>query len=209
MRQLPWMVACALSAGMSCGAGAGVVGYWDCNGFDPAVSMNLTATAGSGTLNVSSFGDGASSFGGTELNAMEGIDPGDAVGLSGSSHNGAYAQIDTSTAGMVDLNLSFAIRRSGTGFGTNSVQALIGGNWTSVATFTASSTAWSVVAIDLSAIDALENGLASIRLVFDGATSGSGTVRFDNVMLAGTVPAPGALALLGAAGIVGRRRRRS
>ncbi len=210
MRQLPWMVSCALACSVAGAAGADVVGYWHCNGFDPAVSTVLTANVGSGVLDVTDFGTGATAFGGTDVNAMAGVIAGDSVGLTGSSHNGAFAQINLSTAGWQDLSLSFAARRSATGFANDTVQALIGGNWTNVATFTASSTAWSLVTIDLSSFNALENGTASLRLLLDGATSGSGTIRFDNLTITGStaVPAPGAIALLGGAGLVGARGRR-
>lgn len=208
MRHMPWMVSCALMAGATAGAGADVVGYWHFNGIDPSASTVFSADQGSGTLDISSFGSGAVLFGGTEMNAMPGVDAGDALGLTGSSHNGSYAQLDFSTLGTTDLSLSFAARRSSTGFADDRVDALISGSWITVATFTASSTNWSMVNVDLSSINALENGFASLRLVFDGATSGSGTVRFDNLVIGGTVPAPGAAALLGLAGLVGSRRRR-
>jgi MYXO-CTERM domain-containing protein len=42
-----------------------------------------------------------------------------------------------------------------------------------------------------------------------GTYTSGGTARVDNLMINGTaVPAPGALALLGVAGLVGSRRRR-
>lgn len=47
-----------------------------------------------------------------------------------------------------------------------------------------------------------------IRFVATGLNLGNGAARFDNISLtSSTVPAPGALALLGLAGLAGRRRR--
>jgi hypothetical protein len=216
MRHGSWRWSLALSVvfvGVMVGPGASsaqgaVVAYFSGNGFDPSVSTVLNADIGSGTLNVSSFGTGATVFAGTTLNAPVGTPAGDSIGLTNSANNGAFARIDVSTAGMTDLSLSFAVRRSGTGFSDNAVQALIGGSWVTVANFNPSTTAWGMVTVDLSALDALENGFASLRLLFDGATSGSGTVRFDNLLLEGSaIPAPGALALLGTAGLLGGRRR--
>ncbi|MFO0827796.1 MAG: hypothetical protein U0572_06550 [Phycisphaerales bacterium] len=209
MRHLPTMVSCALASVIASGAGAGVVGYWHFNGVDPETSTVLTASQGAGLFDFTSFGTGASVFAGTDMNAQPNVIAGDSLGLTGSSHNGSWAQIDVSTAGFTDLNLSFAVRRSSTGFVNSHVDALIGGTWTVVSTFNASTTAWGMVNVDLASLNSLENGTASLRLVFDGATSGSGTVRFDNLLLTGSVPAPGALALLGAAGAVARRRRRA
>ncbi len=165
---------------------------------------------GNGTLDFTSFGTGATSLGGTDLNAQASVLAGDSLGLSGMSHNGAFAQIDLSTAGMADLSLSFATRRTATGFSNNRVEAWIGGSWTLVSTFSGPTTTWEVITVDLSALNALENGLASLRLVFDGATSGSGNIRIDNLTIEGSaVPVPGAVALLGLAGVLGTRRRRA
>lgn len=209
MRQMPMMVVtCALAAMASSGARADVVSYWHFNGFDPANGAILAATLGSGSLDCTTFGTGLTSFGGTDVNAQDGVVAGESVGLSGSSHNGSWAELNIQTAGFADLTLSFAARRSSTGFGTDRVEALIGGSWTVVSTFNPSTVAWATHTVDLSAIDSLENGVAQLRLVFDGASSGSGTVRFDNLTVTGSaVPAPGALALLAGAGLVGRRRR--
>ena len=48
-----------------------------------------------------------------------------------------------------------------------------------------------------------------IRISWAGAPSGSEPMGFDNITINGTIPAPGAIALLGVAGLVGRRRRRA
>jgi MYXO-CTERM domain-containing protein len=48
-----------------------------------------------------------------------------------------------------------------------------------------------------------------VRMTLSGATNSSGTFRLDNVQFNATpVPAPGAMALLGVAGLLGARRRR-
>lgn len=52
-------------------------------------------------------------------------------------------------------------------------------------------------------------GRLDIRLVATGLNLGNGAARFDNIALSSsTVPAPGALALLGLGGLTARRRRR-
>lgn len=212
MRHMPMAVSCALMIGIagaiSARAGADMVAFWHFNGFDPANGPLVTASSGSGSIDCTSFGTGLTSFGGTDVNAPDGIVAGESLGLTGSSHNGAIAQLSVGTAGFGDLSLSFAARRSATGFGTDRLEALVNGVWTLVTTFNPSTTAWTTITVDLSPLDALENGTAALRMVFDGASSGSGTVRIDNLTITGSaVPAPGAIALLGAAGLVGRRRR--
>ena len=209
MRLMPMVVYCASTVLMAGVAQADVVGYWHFNGFDPANGALVAASTGNGTLDCSSFGTGLTSFGGTDVNALEGIVAGDSLGLTGSSHNGAIATLSVSTIGYADLTLSFAARRSTTGFGNDRLEGLINGAWVLIDTFNPSTTAWTTHSINLSALDPLENSIAALRFVFDGASSGSGTVRFDNLTLSGSaVPAPGAAALLASAGLVGRRRRR-
>ncbi len=217
MRHSPKAMSCALTMAtmvltITVGAGsasAEMVAFWNFNGFDPDNGPIVAASSGSGTVNCTSFGTGLTSFAGTDVNAPTGVLAGDSVGLTGSSNNGAFALIEFSSVGYNDLSLSFAARRSSTGFGNDRVEALVGGVWTLVSTFNPSTTAWTTVTVDLSSFSSLNNSAAALRLVFDGATSGSGTVRFDNLLLSGSaVPGPGALALLGCAGIVARRRRR-
>ncbi len=215
MRQGPKAMSCALvmmAVTVTVGAQsatAEMVAFWNFNGFDPDNGAVVGASSGVGTVNCTSFGTGLTSFAGTDVNAPTGVLAGDSIGLTGSSNNGAFALIEFSSVGYTDLSLSFAARRSSTGFGNDRVEALVGGVWTLVSNFNPSTTAWTTVTVDLSAFSSLNNGAAALRLVFDGATSGSGTVRFDNLLLSGSaVPAPGALALLGCAGLLSRRRRR-
>jgi hypothetical protein len=51
-------------------------------------------------------------------------------------------------------------------------------------------------------------GFDSFKLYVSGAGGGDGGNMYANSFLVTAVPAPGALALLGVAGIVGARRRR-
>jgi hypothetical protein len=66
--------------------------------------------------------------------------------------------------------------------------------------------------IDLSAVDALDGvATASIKITYTGfsATSGTGSVRLDNILVSGSsVPAPGAAMVLGLGGLLAARRRR-
>jgi MYXO-CTERM domain-containing protein len=65
-----------------------------------------------------------------------------------------------------------------------------------------------LVSLKLAAADFLENGSASLRFVVDGASGSTGSIRFDNISVSGSaIPAPGAIALLGLAGVLSRRKR--
>ncbi|MFM1935595.1 MAG: putative adhesin, partial [Planctomycetota bacterium] len=84
-----------------------------------------------------------------------------------------------------------------------------GVNFTTFETFTGTNvTSYSVKTLaTLSALDGAAT--AYLRVTFDGATSSTGNNRLDNMQFnAVAIPAPGAIALLGVAGLVGSRRRR-
>ena len=90
----------------------------------------------------------------------------------------------------------------------NRVECWTGLAWETVASFSSNPSTWEIVSVKLAALDASAGGYASIRFVLDGATSSSGSLRFDNLVVSGSlVPAPGAIALLGLAGLSARRRR--
>jgi hypothetical protein len=118
-----------------------------------------------------------------------------------------FASIDPSFGDVSrEVSVSFATRRSATGFAELRLDAWDGGVWTAIDTF-AIETEWSVAAATFT----LSNWATDVevRLVPIGATAGSGTFRLDNMVIdVSTVPAPGALALMGvAAGCVRGRRR--
>ena len=58
------------------------------------------------------------------------------------------------------------------------------------------------------AMAGMSGSLMDIRISWEGTPSGSEPMGMDNITINGLVPAPGALALLGLAGLTARRRRR-
>ncbi len=142
---------------------------------------------------------------------------------------GDYWQFTTSTVGYEDVLISWDQTGSGTGPRDFTLQySTNGSTFTDVMNYmmTSPAVSWSTTtpvtttsySADLSAIAALENA-ATIYVRFTVATNVSitgatiasgGTNRVDNVIISATeVPAPGALALLGLAGVMaGSRRRR-
>lgn len=187
-----------------------VVAGWNMNAIDPATGDGtIGASVGNGWCDHRAFGTGASALLGTALGALEGDPAGESLSIAGSTHNGSALVLAFDTTGYRDLSLSFAVRRSSTGFAQSRIEYWTGFAWSAVEAFDASTSGWEVRTVDLSKYAALEDGGASLRFVVDGATSGSGSIRFDNIVVSGSmVPAPGAAALaLAGLGLATRRRR--
>lgn len=187
-----------------------VVAGWNMNAIDPAAGDGtIGASIGNGWCDHRAFGTGASALLGTTLGALEGDAAGESLSLAGSTHNGSALVFAFDTTGYRDLSLSFAVRRSSTGFAQSRIEYWTGFTWSAVDFFDASTSGWEVRTVDLSKYAGLEDGGASLRFVVDGATSGSGSIRFDNVVVSGSmVPAPGAAVLaLAGFGLATRRRR--
>ena len=191
----------------ACSARAEVVAGWHFNGLTAGVPSAVAADAGAGSMSLSQFTGGLGTLAGTDVNAW----PGDAAGLglaiTGSGQNGKWIEITAETAGRTQLSLAMAARRSSSGFAQSIVEAWDGQGWRTAATVEPSATQWQQHVVDLRPFTFLENGSARLRIRLEGATSGSGNVRFDNLRLeSGVVPAPGSAAALGAAAAIGSRR---
>ncbi|MEI6475620.1 MAG: hypothetical protein WCO75_09525, partial [Planctomycetota bacterium] len=147
---------------------------------------------------------------------------------------GDYYQASFSGTGYSDLSFGWDFTRSATGPATWTVIMSVDGgtNWsTLVASYAAivnaaapsGAGAWTTATYNAAytssiALGAAANNAASIivrvQATVDpvnstGVYQAGGTARIDNVLINGTaVPAPGAIALLGVAGLTGLRRRR-
>lgn len=184
-----------------------VIAAWNMNGFVPGSSSAIAASTGIGSLDIAPFGDGVGTLLGTTMGAVEGDLAGESLSIAGNGYNGLALTFGFDASMHRDLTVSFAVRRSSTGFASNRIEWWSGSKWTTLATFGASSTTWDLRSFDFSAVDAMDGQYGVFRFVLDGATGSTGSIRFDNVVFSGgVIPAPGALALLSIAGIVGRRR---
>jgi len=200
-------IACTIG-GVATRAEAAVVASWNLNGIDPLQNTVIGASTGVGTLDFGGLGATASVLQGTTLGALKGEVAGESLAAIGTLANGTSLRLDFETTGYQDLVVSFATRRSATGASSNRLECWTGLAWETVLSFTSNATTWELVSVKLNALGISEGGYASMRFVLDGTTSSSGSLRFDNISVSGSsVPAPGALALLGLAGCVGRRRR--
>jgi len=156
---------------------------------------------------------------GTTNNARLGDAAGQALSLQGgtnSANNGRNLTFNVSTLGFADVVVSFATQGTSTGFNSNQFQYSLDGT-TFVnfgAPFTPASAFGSVpLVFSLIGIVGLDdNPNAAFRIVFNGATSSTGTNRLDNFVVEGTpggVPEPTSAILLlsGLSGLYRVRKR--
>jgi hypothetical protein len=137
---------------------------------------------------------------------------------------GDYYQAKFDTTGYSDVSFSWDMTRSSTGPATWIIEMSVnGGAFTALnpsfalGTTSFSATVYNPLVTNTLTLGAGANNAAEvvvrIRALVDSVNSSNvfqagGTARIDNIMVNGTVvPAPGAAALIGLAGLVARRRR--
>jgi hypothetical protein len=177
------------------------IAIWNFNDSD------LVVDHGAGTLvsnfNVTNIGFAA----GTTNNARLGDPAGQAISLQGgtsNANNGRNVTVNVTTVGYGNIIVSFATQGTATGFNSNQFQySLDGVTFVDFGSPYTPATAFGTVPIvfNLSSIPGLNNNPnAAFRIVFNGATSATGTNRIDNFVVEGsstTIPEPATLALLG------------
>ena len=182
---------------------------------------DLNVDHGSGTL-VSNFNIANILFAaGTTTNARVGDPAGQSLSLQGGSstaNNGRNITFNVSTLGFANIVVSFATQGTSTGFNSNQFQYSLDGttflNFGSP--YTPASAFGSVpLVFSLATIAGLNNNPnAAFRIIFNGATSSTGTNRLDNFVVEGTAPASvpeplsAILLLSGLTGMYGVRKRR-
>ncbi|MHC4838250.1 MAG: hypothetical protein ACYTF3_08735 [Planctomycetota bacterium] len=185
-----------------------VLAAWNFNGFNPQVDVTLNADHGSGVLDLTQVAAGAEAFTGTDVNAVGTDGPGFALSVVGQNYNGRSIEFAADTMGVERLTISFAARTTASGFVDSRLDAFVAGDWIEIGRFSGGSE-WPLVRFEVDMPASVGVGGSAFRFVLDGATSSSGNIRIDNLRVESrVVPAPGALALLGGAGLVARRRRR-
>jgi hypothetical protein len=177
------------------------IAIWNFNDSD------LIVDHGAGTLvsnfNVTNIGFAA----GTTNNARLGDPAGQAISLQGgtsNANNGRNVTVNVGTVGFANIIVSFATQGTATGFNSNQFQySLDGVTFVDFGSPYTPATAFGTVPIvfNLGSIAGLNNNSnAAFRIVFNGATSATGTNRIDNFVVEGsstTIPEPATLVLLG------------
>lgn len=209
-KSLLWGGALVLALSFAGPASADLIAYWNFN-TTPGSLFSWTADQGSGTLTLEAGWTQLSVTTGTTLNA-EAPDPaGGALGLKSNANNGRTMDFAVDTTGYEDIILSFAAIRNNQGFDVDSVLYSTNGvDYTSFMSFNPSNGSYASVTADMSSVTALDDaGPVYIRLLMGGAQNNNGTTSIDNVRIVGTLlPTPGAIALMGVAGLMATRRRR-
>jgi len=223
-----FLMASVVGLAVSTSASAAIVAGWTMTTAVPAATTGTNYTYGAADTGDAAAGTSLSAF--HTLAATTWSSPaGNGSTYSLSSNNwsvGDYYQIAVSTTGFSDIYLSWDQTRSSTGPSNFDVQMSTDGT-----SFTTILAGYSVIQAGLAGTGTLAwsvaNGVqtafnttvASIagadnqatlyfRFVNNSTVAVGGTNRIDNIMVSsGPVPAPGAIALLGLAGLAARRRR--
>jgi hypothetical protein len=219
-RRLPFNLICAvlIFLAASYSANADELAVWNFN------DSNLNVDRGSGTLTTNIIAANILFAAGTTNNARLGDLAGQALNLqggTGTANNGRNLTFNVSTLGFSNIVVSFATQGTSTGFNSNQFQYSLDG-LTFIdfgPPYVPLSAFGSVpVVFTLSSILGLNNNPnAAFRIVFNGATSATGTNRIDNFVIEGTtstipesIPEPMSAVLLlsGLGGLYKFRKKR-
>lgn len=219
-RRLTWRLSFNLISAMlvlffvSQAAHADEIAVWNFN------DSNLNVDHGAGTLTSNIVAANILFAAGTTNNARQGDVAGQALSLqggTGTTNNGRQITFNAGTLGFSNIVVSFATQGTSTGFISNQFQySLDGITFVDFGVpYTPASAFGSVpLVFTLSGIAGLDdNANAAFRIVFNGASSSTGTNRIDNFVVEGTpsgIPEPTSAVLLlsGLSSLYGLRRRR-
>ena len=179
---------------------------------------NLIVDRGQGTLTTTSNPANLMFLPGTTFNASMGDPAGLALAIFAGpnlENNGVILEVHVSTAGYDNVHISWGWQRSDTGFNDDIVRESMDGTTFTGFSFAAIQTNF-FGGLDSSGAGSLFNNNPNfaVRIILSGATSETGNIRFDNIVVTGTqiVPEPATMLMLsmglaGAAAEVRRRRR--
>lgn len=139
------------------------------------------------------------------------------LGGANLQNNGSVLELHVSTLGYTNITVSWAWQRTDTGFNNDLIQESVDGTTFQGFSFASIQTNfWGGHHSSFFSGSQFDNNpFFAVRITLSGATSETGNIRFDNIVVTGTqiVPEPTTMLLLGGglAGVVAevRRRRRA
>ena len=209
-------------------ASADVIAGWTMPTAVAAATTGSNYTYGAADLGALTSGTSLSGFHAAAATTWS-SPAGNGSAYSLSSNNwatGDYYQVSMATTGYSDISVSWDQTRSGTGPSAFSLSMSTdgGANFTTLlASYTVvqaglagtGTTSWNAVTnqtgfttTTIIGISAANKGNIMLRFSSLSTTAAAGTGRVDNISVTGAIiPAPGAVALIGLAGLISRRRR--
>jgi hypothetical protein len=226
------LFAAGLVSLLASAASADVIAGWSMSTVVAAATTGSNYTYGAADLGALTSGTSLSGFHTASATTTTWTSPaGNGSTYSLSSNNwttGDYYQVSMATTGYSDISVSWDQTRSGTGPSAFSLTMSTdgGANFTTLlASYTVvqaglagtGTTSWNTITnqtgfttTTIVGISAANQGNVLFRFSSLSTTAAAGTGRVDNISVTGAlvaVPAPGAVALIGLAGLVARRRR--
>jgi endonuclease I len=178
---------------------ADTVAYWNFNSLSIAtasapgaggVPTTITASQGSGTVDLTGWTGLVDDFGGNATNALSSDPAEEALCFVSNTGNGSYMEIQLNLAEFADPIVTFVTRGTSSGYSSGAWSYSVGGgNFTTLAgvnTATVSAT-FALATVDFTAINAVD-GQSNVRLRYtlNGASSTSGNNRMDNLQVNAT-----------------------
>jgi hypothetical protein len=215
-RRLPFNLICAvlIFIAASQAVHADELAVWNFN------DSNLNVDHGNGTLTSNINVVNLLFAAGTTNNARQGDAAGQSLSLqggTGTANNGRNLTFNVGTVGFSNIVVSFATQGTSTGFNSNQFQYSLDGitfvdfgpAYVPLVAFGSVPLVFSLATI----VELNNNPNAAFRIVFNGATSSTGTNRVDNFVVEGasaTVPEPTTAVLLlsGLGGLYKLKRKR-